>query len=78
MNVELSQGAHFFHNLISFEVAYLEVPPQAPRSIDWEALRGFETVTETRFARHVVAPAPLLVKVDGRSRRGVVLRKAGG
>jgi len=76
MNVELSQGAHFFHNLISFDIPYLAVPPQAPRGIDWAAISRFETRAETHFARHVEASAPLRVKVDGRSRRGVVLRGA--
>jgi hypothetical protein len=74
MNVDMSQGAHFFHNLISFEVPYLSVPRHATRGIDWKGLAGLGLREETRFLRHVVAADPLLVRVDGRSGRAVVLR----
>ena len=36
MNVELSQGSHFFHNLTSFGVAYFSVPFTGPYKIDWD------------------------------------------
>ena len=29
MSAELSQGSHFFHNLLSFAVLYFSVPPSA-------------------------------------------------
>jgi len=77
MNVDMSQGAHFFHNLISFEVPYLSVPRQAQRGIHWRGLAELEAVEETRFVRHARSVEPLLVKVDGRSGRGVVLRAGG-
>ena len=77
MNVDMSQGAHFFHNLLSFRVAYFSVPGLDPSGIDWEWLRGLPVRRETDFVRHVETPAPLLVRVDGRRGRGVVLRAAG-
>jgi hypothetical protein len=78
MNVDMSQGAHFFHNLLSFRVAYFSVPGLDASGIDWEWLRGLPARRETDFVRHVETPAPLLVRVDGRRGRGVVLRDAGG
>ena len=78
MNVDMSQGAHFFHNLLSFRVAYFSVPGLDASGIDWEWLRGLPARRETEFVRHVETPAPLLVRVDGRRGRGVVLRGAGG
>jgi hypothetical protein len=79
MNVEPSQGAHFFHNLISFEVPYLCVPHEDPggersRAIDWDWLDRQPAETETRLVRHVRLERPLRVKVDGRSGRGAVWR----
>jgi hypothetical protein len=74
MNVELSQGAHFFHNLIGFGVPYLCVPFTEPGGIDWEWLESLPVVSETALVRRVRAPAPLRVKVDGRSARAVVLK----
>jgi hypothetical protein len=77
MNVEPSQGAHFFHNLISFQVCYLCVSHEegagsARRSIDWEWLESQPGIDETDHVRHVRLEQPLRIKVDGRSGRGAV------
>jgi hypothetical protein len=72
MNVEPSQGSHFFHNITSFAVQYLHVHHDDPAGIDWTWLEGQECVAESEHVRHVRLEAPLLVKVDGRSGRGGV------
>jgi hypothetical protein len=72
MNPDLSQGSHFFHNLISFHVLYLSVPHDPPGGIDWAWLDGQPAVEETQFVRHVRTENPLAVRVDGRHGRGVV------
>jgi len=72
MNVEPSQGAHFFHNLISFEVPYLCVSHDHAGGIDWDWLDRQPAVTETGLLRHIRLERPVLVKVDGRSGRGAV------
>ena len=78
MNVEPSQGAHFFHNLISFEVPYLCVTHEGgggqTRNIDWEWLDCQPAEEESSLLRHVRLEQPVLVKVDGRSGRGAVWR----
>ena len=73
MNPDLSQGSHFFHNLISFKVLYLSVPHRGDHGIDWDWLRGQETMSETDLVQHVRTAVPLEVRVDGRNGRGVVL-----
>jgi hypothetical protein len=78
MIAELSQGSHFFHNLSSFEVFYFSVPGSDPGAIDWEWLGRQRVDEETDFVRHVVLPAPLRIKVDGRSGRGVIRRPPAG
>ncbi len=42
MNVELSQGSHFFHNMTSFQVSYLSVHHDSQPGIDWDWLSGQE------------------------------------
>jgi hypothetical protein len=74
MNPEPSQGSHFFHNLTSFSVLYLTVPFGTGRGVDWGWLQGREVVARTPHVRHVRTGAPLLLRVDGRSRRGVAWR----
>ncbi len=72
MNVELSQGSHFFHNLTSFQVSYFSVPHTGEYAIDWDWLEKQPCEEETGFLRHLRLAGPLLVKVDGRRSRGII------
>ena len=74
MRVELSQGSHFFHNLTSFQVSYFSVLHHGPYQIDWKWLDQLVPEFESEFVRHVKAPSPFKIKVDGRTGRGVILR----
>ena len=71
MNPEPSQGSHFFHNLTSHSVLYFTVPLHAGRGVDWGWLERQEVVARTEHVRHVRTETPLVLRVDGRSRRGV-------
>lgn len=75
MNVDLSQGSHFFHNLSSFEAAYFMLHHEGRYKIDWEWLNRQPVKSETEFVRHVRILDPLSIRVDGRSGRGVILRQ---
>jgi hypothetical protein len=72
MIVELSQGSHFFHNLSSFEVSYFMIPHHARPGIDWSWLDHQQVMAETEHVRHVRLGQPLVIRVDGRSGRGVI------
>lgn len=71
--VDLSQGSHFFHNLMGFQVPYFSIPGETDTPIRWDLLASKAAVTETESVRHVSLAAPLRVKVDGKTRRGVIL-----
>jgi len=72
INVELSQGSHFFHNLSSFNVCYFSINYDGKFAIDWEWLNNQTLVNETEFVRHVKLNNPLKIKVDGRKGLGVI------
>ncbi len=72
INVDLSQGSHFFHNISSFQVSYFSLHHSGKYKIDWPWLEGQEKVEETEFLRHVRLKSPLTVRVDGRSGKGVI------
>ncbi len=74
MNVDLSQGSHFFHNINSFQVSYFSVSHSGPYSIDWDWLNQQKRIAEKELVRHVQLSSPLTVKVDGRKTRGVILK----
>ena len=73
MNVELSQGSHFFHNLSSFRSSYFMVQHGRRFGINWDWLNRQPVVSETEFVRHVRPPDKVTVRVDGRTARGVIL-----
>jgi hypothetical protein len=77
MNVEPSQGAHFFHNISSFRVSYFTVHHERGTGIDWEWLACQNVVHETELVRHVEIERPLLAKVDGRTGKGAIWRTTG-
>ncbi|MBD3857559.1 MAG: hypothetical protein IFK92_13755 [Acidobacteria bacterium] len=73
---DLSQGSHFFHNLLSFHVLYISVEHYGPHRIDWEWLGRQPAVQSTDHLTHVRLPEPLEIRVDGASGRGVIRRHA--
>ncbi|MGZ3317585.1 MAG: PEP/pyruvate-binding domain-containing protein, partial [Isosphaeraceae bacterium] len=72
MNVELSQGSHFFHNLSSFRATYFMVQHGRRFGINWEWLNRQPVIHETDLIRHVRPTQRLSVHVDGRTARGVI------
>ena len=74
LNVEYSQGSHFFHNLTSFRISYFSVKISDEFRIDWNWLNEQKIENETDFVRHVTLSSPLRIKVDGKSRRGVIYK----
>lgn len=70
-----SQGSHFFQNLTSFRVGYFTVNPEAGDGfVDWEWLRSQPAEREAAFVRHLRFRDPLVVKINGKQQRGVILK----
>jgi len=74
MNVDLSQGSHFFHNLTSFNVSYFSVPYYSKFKIDWEWLSKQSVEHETNLVKHVKLKSPLNIKADGRNSKGLIYK----
>ena len=73
---EPSQGSHFFHNVVSFGVAYLTIDPRNEQGcIDWSWLANQPIEMETHFVRHVRLTEPIEVRIDGRTSQAVVLKQ---
>jgi hypothetical protein len=73
MRPEMSQGSHFFQNLVASGILYLSVPPEAGFPVDWDWLARQTVIEDTGLVRHVRTRDPLSIRVDGRSRRGVII-----
>nr|MBN2276193.1 hypothetical protein [candidate division Zixibacteria bacterium] len=74
MNVDLSQGSHFFHNISSFQICYFMVPHTGKFRIDWDWLGKQKEESRKEFVSHVKTAAPLTIKVDGRTGRGAIFK----
>ncbi len=70
-----SQGSHFFQNLTSFQVGYLTVnTTEGTSQLDWDWLDAQPGDDPGEFIRHIRLSEPVTVLIDGRSRRGVILK----
>jgi hypothetical protein len=69
---DLSQGSHFFHNVLSFQVLYLSLEHHGPYEIDWSWLTAQPIAQSAAHATHVRLESPLSVRVDGSTGRGVM------
>lgn len=75
LHVMPSQGSHFFQNLTSFRVGFFTVNPQAGEgALDWEWLDSHSDESSPGFVRHLRFVDPLVVKIDGKRQRGVILK----
>ena len=72
-HVDLSQGSHFFHNLTNLKILYFSLR-YGRDFLDWEWLENQAAETETARLRHLRLETPILLKVDGRTRQGVIQR----
>lgn len=72
--VDPSQGTHFFQNLTSFGVGYFTINPYMNDGIyNQEILNAMPAVEETRYLRWVRFEKPLIIKMDGKKKLGVVV-----
>lgn len=75
IHADPSQGSHFFHNITSLGINYLNVGVHPDDFFDWQYLAGLPIVEETAHAVHVRLPQPVTLRVDGRKRIGVLLKE---
>ena len=72
--IEPSQGSHFFQNMTSSNVGYMNIDPWARPDdcYDFEALDALPAVEETDFVRHVRLDKPLKMYIDGFANKALV------
>jgi len=73
MNVDPSQGSHFFQNMTSLRIGYFTVPLNPEHGgMDWSRLDSMPAVGESENVRHLRFAKPLTVMIDGRTGHGVI------
>ena len=73
--IDPSQGTHFFQNLTSFNVGYFTINSFNKDGIyDVDFLNSQKEIFEDKYLRHVRFQQPVVVKIDGRKKKGIVCR----
>ncbi len=73
--LDASSGSHFFHNLTTLNIAYFSVfLDRDPQAINYDILNSAEVVEETTYFKHVRFEKPVEVIIDGKKRRGAILK----
>jgi CheY-like chemotaxis protein len=73
--IDPSQGTHFFQNLTSFQVGYFTINPYINDGFyDLDYLNSRPAVYEDEYLRHVRFESPIIVKINGKKSKAVVLK----
>ena len=73
--IEPSQGSHFFQNMTSFNVGYINVDPWArpdKDQYDQDVLDAIPAIEETELVRHVRLERPLDMYIDGFANKALI------
>ena len=74
-NIRPSQGTHFFQNMISKGIGYIDIPLHAKEcNVDWSWLEKQTLKEKMKFICHVHLSSPLIVKLDGRLGHAVIIK----
>ena len=72
--VDPSQGTHFFQNLTSFGVGYFTINAYMNDGVYNQAfLDAQPAMEETKHIRHLHFDRPLVAKMDGKRKQGIVM-----
>ncbi len=74
LSADPSQGSHFFHNITSLGISYLNTRDNEEDFIDWRWLNSQPAESQTAYLRHVRPAKPLTLKIDGKSSCAVLLK----
>lgn len=72
IHVDPSQGSHFFHNLTSLGMSYLNITAESDDFIKFGWLASHPVMRTTRFLSHIRLERPVVIKVDGRRSCGII------
>ncbi|MGD9239846.1 MAG: PEP/pyruvate-binding domain-containing protein, partial [Desulfobacterales bacterium] len=73
LKADPSQGSHFFHNITSLGISYLNTSEGGQDFIDWKWLQTLSARKETPHLKHVVLKKPLTIKIDGKRSKAVII-----
>ncbi|MCE5222839.1 histidine kinase [bacterium] len=73
MDVDPSQGSHFFQNITSLKIGYFSVQITQKDTIDWDAINQQTVIQDLHYVKLVEIKKPLTIKMNGRKGEGIIL-----
>ncbi|MDB9822927.1 phosphoenolpyruvate synthase/pyruvate phosphate dikinase [Deltaproteobacteria bacterium] len=74
LKADSSQGSHFFQNITSLGIQYITLTEGSEEGyFDWQWIESLPHLQETPFLKHIRFKKPLLLKIDGRTSRCVII-----
>jgi CheY-like chemotaxis protein len=74
-NITPTQGTHFFQNIISKGIGYINVTLDKKEGlIDWHWLKNIKPERKLKYTKHIKLSKPLTIKLDGRIGRALVIK----
>ena len=74
LNVEPSQGTHFFHNMVSRDLFFLTIDARRGHFLDFKWLREQANAADTELVKHIKVEPGANIRVDARRMIGLVYR----
>ncbi|MEA3559454.1 MAG: PEP/pyruvate-binding domain-containing protein [Candidatus Thermoplasmatota archaeon] len=72
--IDPSHGTHFFHNITSLGIPYFTVMHNRKgHKLNWDRIRQMDKIKGDGLVMHVRSREPLLIKVDGRTGKGMIV-----
>ena len=73
LKADPSQGSHFFHNITSLGISYLNTAETGEDFINWQWLQSLPAKKETPHLKHITLNKPLTIKIDGKQSKAVII-----
>ncbi|MFZ1202593.1 MAG: PEP/pyruvate-binding domain-containing protein [Desulfobacterales bacterium] len=74
LKADPSQGSHFFHNITSLGISYLNLVDNDQDFLDWRWLNSLPVARSSPHVTHVTLEQPITIKIDGKTSRAVLLK----
>ncbi len=75
IEVDPSQGSHFFHNITAFRIGYFTIRnTNKDTFVDWNWLAKQQPEEELNFVKHLKFEKPIITKISGRQNEGVIIK----
>ncbi len=72
MDVEPSQGTHFFQNITSLGIGYFTLKRKGEDYIDYDFLENHSALEETKFLRYIHLYRPLRILINTKVKKGTI------